>query len=216
MAQNVTSIDNLPEASTKQEPVQNVVMQQKPIPQPIPPQQPPQPQQQPPQPQQQPQQQIPTQTSQEQEDIVKQIVSGLRNAEQQGLTSLPSNLMNTNTQQYTHDAQVQPNYIPQQPQTHQIMMNDRMNTEQIQQYAERKIKSKQTDNLIQNLQQPLIIAVVIMFSHLPIVQRIFYKHFELLFHKQGELNMYGLMTIGIFFSSFYYIGTKLLEFFNEE
>lgn len=206
MAQNITNIDNLPDTNTTNSvPVQQINSSQAPQVQ----------QQQQAQPQQPQQQQAqPQQFTQVSDDIVQQIVSGLKNAEQQGLTSIPSNIQNSNTQQFTHDEQIQPNYIP--PPKPINPQQENMNIEEIHKVAQKQLRQQKQTNFVQQIQTPLIVSVFIMLSHLPIIQRIIFKHFPALYHKQGSLNMYGLLFISIIFSGFYFVGNRVIEIFNEE
>jgi hypothetical protein len=238
MSQNTTSIDDLPSStSATQMPLQ--------IQNPTQPQQSQQPQmnlQQPTQPQQSQQPQMnlqqPTQPQQPQmnlqqptqpqtpmvpagqpaisNDVIQQIISGIQQADTHGATALPSRFTTQDIQHFAQDEQVKPNYIPKASGVDMENKRKHENFEDNPEIYEKRIRKKQKERIMDEIQKPLIVAVFIMFSHLPIVARVMYKHFPGLYESQGSLNTGGLLFIALLFSAFYYVFVKVTEYLAEE
>ena len=222
MSQNTTSIDDLPSStSATQMPLQ--------IQNPTQPQQPQQPQmnlQQPTQPQQpqmnlqqptQPQTpMVPAGQPAISNDVIQQIISGIQQADTHGATALPSRFTTQDIQHFAQDEQVKPNYIPKASGVEMENKRKHENFEDNPEIYEKRIRKKQKERIIDEIQKPLIVAVFIMFSHLPIVARVMYKHFPGLYESQGSLNTGGLLFIALLFSAFYYVFVKVTEYLAEE
>ena len=145
----------------------------------------------------------------------QQIISGIQQADTHGATALPSRFTTQDIQHFAQDEQVKPNYIPKASGVDMENKRKHENFEDNPEIYEKRIRKKQKERIMDEIQKPLIVAVFIMFSHLPIVARVMYKHFPGLYESQGSLNTGGLLFIALLFSAFYYVFVKVTEYLAE-
>jgi hypothetical protein len=136
---------------------------------------------------------------------INQIVSGLQQASQSGLTQLPSRDIPMSTQQLTQDVQIKPNYVP--------AANNKDYIEQHDNYQsllnKKKSESKQQDrldSLYEELQIPLLVMVLFFLFQMPYVSKLLLKRFPSLFLRDGNPAFGGhLLKTALFGIAFYII-----------
>jgi hypothetical protein len=206
-----TSIDSLPMSPQGQgQPIQQVAQQQQ--------------QQQ----QQQPQQQqenikleIDHNKFQQQRDNdpainqqnLNQFVTGIQQASAAGMTALPSRDIPQNQESLTRDQQMKPNYIPAAENTDYIREHQNNNEEMIREYARRQQKTDSLDNMYNELQIPILIAVLYFTFQLPVVRKNLFKFLPSLFSKDGNPNLSGYITNSLIFGGLYFGLTKGMKYF---
>ena len=149
---------------------------------------------------------------------LQNIINGVKMAEQTGQTNLPTQYIGMQTSHITQDNHTIPNHVPETtPQQHiqQQQHYDQGIQQLLNNVKQRKHKTKR-EMLIDEIQKPLFVAVFIMFSHLPIIQKLLHKHLTFFYHSSGNMNTYGLIIISLFFSSLYYFSNKFIEYLSEE
>lgn len=140
---------------------------------------------------------------------INQIVSGLQQASSSGATQLTSRDIPRNTDHISHDPQIQPNYIP--PQTNKdYITEEEDNDDIIQNYNKKTQKADSLDILYEEIQIPLLIAVLYFLFQLPIFKRYLYKFFPALFTKDGNINLYGFAFTSSLFGILYYMLSKII------
>jgi hypothetical protein len=145
---------------------------------------------------------------------INQIVSGLQQASSTGATQLQSRDIPQNTDTIVHDPQVQPNYIPQQSNKDYIA-EEEDNDDIIQNYNKREKYGDSLDQLYDEIQIPLLIAVLYFLFQLPIFKRYLYKFFPALFFKDGNINLYGFVFTSSLFGMLYYLLSKMMTQFSK-
>ena len=152
---------------------------------------------------------------------INQIVNGLQKASVNGLTQLPSRDIPRTTEAITNDAQIQPNFIPQpnpaQMQEDYIQKMQQMNQstdEIIDEHNKKANFSNSLDNLYDEIQTPLLLAILFFIFQLPIFKKYLFLYVPFLFFNDGNYNIKGYLTISILFGCIYYFCNKVLNLVN--
>lgn len=145
---------------------------------------------------------------------INQIVSGLQQASSTGVTQLQSRDIPQTTHGYTQDAQIQPNYIPPASNTDYIREYED-NADIINNYNKRMDASSSLDQLYDELQIPLLIAVLFFLFQLPVFKKVLFQYFPILFFKDGNVNIYGYVFTSLLFGLLYYLLFKIMTHFSK-
>ena len=70
------------------------------------------------------------------------------------------------------------------------------------------------ENTYQELQTPLLLALLYFLFQLPIFKSVLFKYFPFLCKTDGNYNLNGLIITSILFGFIYYIITKTMNIFN--
>ena len=140
---------------------------------------------------------------------ISQIVNGLQQASLAGATTLPSRDIPQNTEQLTNDAQIQPNYVP-PPQTRDYI-NESDND--IDNYYKNEQKQNSLDAIYDELQAPLLLAVLYFLFQLPFFKKNIFRYLPFLCHSDGNYNFNGLIfTCGLFGFIYYSLSKTVKQF----
>jgi len=150
---------------------------------------------------------------------LNQFVTGIQQASAAGMTSLPSRDIPQNQAHIAQDAYVKPNFIP-PPQDSGQMQGDyireqQTNDEIIRAQAHKQEKKDSLDALYEELQAPLLIAVLYFMFQLPVVQKQLCKIIPALFNKDGNPNLSGYIFTSIAFAGSYFLLTKSMRFLEK-
>ena len=154
----------------------------------------------------------PTQAALSNEDINK-IISGIQTASQQNLTSLPSRDIPMNTINEATDKQVQPNFVPENK-TDYIQQHDTAQSIYEKQLAKERTKVKQ-DELYDELQTPIMIAILFLLYQLPIVNKTLFRYIPSLFVKDGTPSFGGHFVKSLTFGASYFLVMKLINYMSD-
>jgi hypothetical protein len=156
---------------------------------------------------------VPSQSLTLDQGTISQIVNGIQQASASGATLLPSRDIPRNSDAISHDAQIQANYIPTSQKNDYV--RDYETNEQILNNYNRN--TKQTDaleNIYEEFQTPLLLAVLFFFFQLPIFKKKLFTFLPFLFFKDGNYNIQGYIFMSIFFGLIYYLLSKIMAHFN--
>jgi hypothetical protein len=142
---------------------------------------------------------------------ISQIVNGLQQASLAGATTLPSRDIPQNTEQLTNDAQIQPNYVP-PPQTRDYI-NESDND--IDNYYKNEQKQNSLDAIYDELQAPLLLAVLYFLFQLPFFKKNVFRYLPFLCHSDGNYNFNGLVFTCGLFGFIYYSLSKTVKHFSK-
>ena len=142
---------------------------------------------------------------------ISQIVNGLQQASLAGATTLPSRDIPQNTEQLTNDAQIQPNYVP-PPQTRDYI-NESDND--IDNYYKNEQNQNSLDAIYDELQAPLLLAVLYFLFQLPFFKKNVFKYLPFLCHSDGNYNFNGLIFTCGLFGFIYYLLSKTVKQFSK-
>jgi len=143
---------------------------------------------------------------------INSFVTGIQEAAASGALQLPSRDIPQSQSHLTNDAQLKPNYIPEQNGDY---INDTYNQEQI--INNQNIKQKNTnsmDALYDDIHVPIILAVIYFVFQLPVIKTNTLKYIPSLFNKDGNFNMLGYSVNSLAFASTYYCIIKSLDFLS--
>lgn len=144
---------------------------------------------------------------------IQQIVNGLQQASSTGATQLPSRDIPRSTESIMQDPQVQQNYIP--PASNKDYITEEEDNEDIiNNYNKNEKYGDSLDQLYDEIQIPLLIAVLYFLFQLPIFKRYLYKFFPALFSKDGNVNLYGFIFTSALFGMLYYLLSKTMTHFS--
>ena len=162
--------------------------------------------------QQQQQQHQPINTNSLDQNTINQIISGLQQAG--SATNLPSRDIPQNTETIITDAQVQPNYIPQSSNKDYITEHEE-NDDIVNNYASKEKMTTSLDNLYDEIQLPLLIAILYFLFQLPIFKRMIFIYIPSLCSNDGNINIYGYVFNSLLFGILYFFLVKVLSTFNK-
>jgi hypothetical protein len=144
------------------------------------------------------------------QSTINQIISGLQKATMNGATQLQSRDIPMNTEEYTQDTTVQPDYIPAPVNVDYIKEEEYTAANIIHNYDRKNNTNNNLENLYNEIQIPLLIGVLFFMFQLPFFKKVLYKYFPILFFQDGNQNLYGLFFISILFSIIYYFIYKIM------
>ena len=142
---------------------------------------------------------------------ISQIVNGLQQASLSGATQLPSRDISLNTDILTNDVQVQPNYVPAPREREYIIESD----DDINSYYKKEKMENSLDSIYDELQGPILLAVLYFLFQLPFLKKIVFKYFPFCCHKDGNYNINGLILSCGLFGFVYYSLSKTVKHFSK-
>ena len=144
---------------------------------------------------------------------ISQIVNGLQQASLSGATQLPSRDIPMTTTGHSNDAQVQPNYVP-QPQTHNdYIKNFEQTSDMIDDYNRGSQQQNSLDDMYNEIQTPLLLAVLYFLFQLPFFRKFLFSYFPILFSNDGNFNINGFLFSSILFGLLFYTLNKVTNHF---
>ena len=144
---------------------------------------------------------------------LNQFVTGIQQASAAGMTGLPARDIPQNQEGLTRDHQMKPNYIPSNENVDYIR-EQQNNEDIIREYARRQQKTDSLDNMYNELQIPILIAVLYFSFQLPIVRKNLFKFLPSLFSKDGNPNLSGYIVNSLIFAGLYFGLTKGINYFS--
>jgi hypothetical protein len=145
------------------------------------------------------------------QSTISQIVNGLQQASLAGATQLPSRDIPLKTEQLTNDEYTQPNYIP--PATNRDYIMEP--SDDIQSYYTREKIEDSLDNVYDEIQGPLLLAILYFLFQLPIFKKLICKYLPFLCHNDGNYNIKGLFFTCSLFGFIYYSLSKTVTYFGK-
>ena len=147
------------------------------------------------------------------QNTINSLISGLQQASASGLTTLPSRDIPQMTNQITQDDQIKPNYIPQGNNTNYID-NEVSANDMLQENMRRQNKESNLDVMYEELQIPILLAILFFMFQLPVFRTYLFKFLPSLFNKDGNPNLSGYVVNSILFALLYYIIKNMLRYFT--
>ena len=145
-------------------------------------------------------------------DYSAQLNSVLKEASAAGVTVLPSRDIPQNTLSLQQDENTKVNFVPNKSNDY---IGDIMDREKILQENERKQnKSDNLDYIYQQLQLPLLVALVYFIFQLPVVRKHVLAFLPSLFNKDGNPNLSGYIFNSTMFGLIYLLLIKGITYFN--
>jgi hypothetical protein len=146
---------------------------------------------------------------------ISQIVNGLQQATLAGATQLPSRDIPMNTTNITADPEVTPNYVPPPPPQHTDYINNfEQTTDMINNYNRGKQINNSLDDMYNEIQTPLLLAVLFFLFQLPFFKKFLYTYLPFLFSNDGNYNLNGFVFISIAFGMLFHFLMKTTSYFS--
>ena len=137
---------------------------------------------------------------------------------QQPQYRLPSRDIPLETDMYTQDATITPNYIPPDTKLTGDYIRDYEDDDEIQfDYMQKKQKEKLLDRLFTELQIPIFISILFFIFQIPVVNTMIFKRFSFLsiYNADGNFNFYGLFLKSALFGITYYSLTTIIDYISD-
>jgi len=149
------------------------------------------------------------------QNTINHIVSGIQQASSSGATQLPSRDMPTSTNHIAQDVQVQANYVPPPPPQHSDYIQQyEENNDIVDDYYDKQKRNASLDSMYDELQTPLLLAVLFFLFQLPFFKKYLFAYMPMLFLNDGNYNLYGFVFMSAFFAFMYYILSKTMNNLN--
>lgn len=146
--------------------------------------------------------------------FINKLITGIQQASASGLTGLPSSHIPMDTTAVTNDPQTRPNYIPQSSGDDYIG-NTTSNDDMIREHMRRQNKSDSLDVMYDELQIPILIAILYFMFQLPIFRKYLFTFLPSLFGKDGNPKLSGYAFNSVLFALAYYIIKKILNYLTD-
>jgi hypothetical protein len=147
------------------------------------------------------------------EATISQIVSGLQNASRSGATQLPSRDISMSTIGISNDPHVQPNYVPPPQDNTDYIRNYEQTSDMINDYNKNARDSNSLDDMYNEIQVPLLLAVMYFLFQLPFFRKMLFGYFPVLFSTDGNMNINGFLFTSALFGLLYYLLNKITNRF---
>ena len=145
---------------------------------------------------------------------ISQIVSGLQHASISGATQLPSRDIPMNTSHISTDPHVQPNYVPPPQDNIDYIKNMEQTSDMVDNYNRNMRGQNSLDEMYNEIQAPLLLAVLYFLFQLPFFRKFLFGYFPILFSTDGNLNINGFMFTSILFGLLFYFLNKVTTHFG--
>lgn len=146
---------------------------------------------------------------------INQIINSLQQATLVGATKLPSRDIPMTTNNISVDPQVMPNYVPQPPPSNPDYINDYEKTsDMIKTYNKGKQTNDSLDDIYNEIQTPLLLAVLYFLFQLPYFKKILYTYIPFLFSNDGNYNINGYLFTSILFGILFHLLMKTTSYFG--
>jgi hypothetical protein len=146
---------------------------------------------------------------------INQIVNGLQQATLSGATQLQSRDIPMTTNGIKNDPQVMPNYVPPPPIQHQDYIRNYENTsDMVNNYNKGKKLTTSLDDMYNEIQTPLLVAVMYFLFQLPFFKKLLFSYIPFLFSNDGNYNINGFIFISILFGLSFHFLIKTTSYFG--
>jgi hypothetical protein len=148
------------------------------------------------------------------QSTISQIVSGLQQASITGVTQLPSRDIPMTTTCHSTDPQIQPNYVPQPQSPVDYIKNYEQSSDMIDEYNKGAQQQNSLDDMYNEIQTPLLLAVLYFLFQLPFFRKFLFSYFPILFSNDGNFNINGFIFSSVLFGLLFYTLNKVTNHFG--
>jgi hypothetical protein len=145
---------------------------------------------------------------------ISQIVSGLQQASISGATQLSSRDIPMTSTGHNIDPNIQPNYVPPPPQNMDYIRDYENTSDMVNNYNKNTLRQNSLDDMYNEIQTPLLLAVLYFLFQLPFFRKILFSYFPVLFSNDGNLNINGFLFTSILFGLLYFLLNKITNHFS--
>jgi hypothetical protein len=145
---------------------------------------------------------------------ISQIVSGLQQASISGATQLASRDIPRNSTGHNMDPNSQPNYVPPPPQNMNYINAYENSSDMVNDYNKNASRQNSLDDMYNEIQTPLLLAVLYFLFQLPFFRKFLFGYFPVLFSNDGNLNINGFLFTSALFGLLFYALNKVTNHFG--
>ena len=145
---------------------------------------------------------------------ITQIVNGLQQASLSGATQLPSRDIPMTTSGHNIDPNIQPNYVPPPQNNIDYIRNYEQTSDMVNDYNKNSQRQNSLDDMYNEIQTPLLLAVLYFLFQLPFFRKFLYGYFPILFSNDGNLNINGFLFTSSLFGLLFYLLNKVSNHFG--
>ena len=145
---------------------------------------------------------------------ISQIVNGLQQASISGATQLSSRDIPMNTSGHNIDPNIQPNYVPAPPQNMDYIKDYEDTSDMVNNYNNNTQRQNSLDDMYNEIQTPLLLAVLYFLFQLPFFRKFLFGYFPVLFSNDGNLNINGFLFTSSLFGLMFYTLNKVTNHFS--
>ena len=119
---------------------------------------------------------------------------------------------------YTHDEQIQPNYIPKPKLTRDYIDEYQNSTDRkLREYEDKKRVEKTRDSWFEEFRIPVIVGILFFIFSMPIINTLIFKRFGFLsiYNDDGNFNFSGLVLKSSCFGAFFWIMNRVMDYISE-
>lgn len=159
--------------------------------------------------QQQQQQQIPP-------NVMNEVMQGVKRASANGMTMIPTRDIPMNPNEFTHDEQIKPNYIPQPPPNERDYIRDYSSMEGIIRDNRRSENRMDTlEAIYTDLQIPILLGVLYFIFQMPVFRAQLLHFLPSMFGSDGNFNIAGLTGTSVMFAMCFFVIMKIFNKLGE-
>jgi hypothetical protein len=148
------------------------------------------------------------------QSTISLIVNGLQQASISGATLLPSRDIPMTTTAHNTDPQIQPNYVPQPENPVDYIKNYEESSDMIDEYNKNMSRQNSLDDMYNEIQTPLLLAVLYFLFQLPFFRKFLFSYFPILFSNDGNFNINGFIFSSVLFGLLFYTLNKVTNHFG--
>ena len=148
------------------------------------------------------------------QNTISQIVNGLQQASISGATQLSSRDIPMTSTSHNIDPNIQPNYVPPPPQNMDYIRDYEQTSDMVNDYNTNVSRQNSLDDMYNEIQTPLLLAVLYFLFQLPFFRKFLFGYFPILFSNDGNLNINGFLFTSVLFGLMYYLLNKTSSHFS--
>ena len=148
------------------------------------------------------------------QSTISLIVNGLQQASISGATLLPSRDIPMTTTGHSTDPQVQPNYVPPPQNPVDYIKNYEESSDMVDEYNKIMSRQNSLDDMYNEIQTPLLLAVLYFLFQLPFFRKFLLSYFPILFSNDGNFNINGFIFSSVLFGLLFYTLNKVTNHFG--
>jgi hypothetical protein len=118
------------------------------------------------------------------------------------------------TTSHSTDPQIQPNYVPQPQNPVDYIKNYEESSDMVDEYNKNMSRQNSLDDMYNEIQTPLLLAVLYFLFQLPFFRKFLLSYFPILFSNDGNFNINGFLFSSVLFGLLFYTLNKVTNHFG--
>ena len=144
------------------------------------------------------------------QSTISELVTGLQKASNNGNTTLSSRDMPVSESRVAADETIIPDYIP-PVETEDYLEDDQDNENIIREYEETENTYKSVESIYDELQAPIVVAIIFFLFQLPGFRRFVKKIVPGVYNADGQLNVFGYMFYSLTAALFVFLAKRMVN-----